>query len=329
MHSFPGNGSDVVTVLNDMSGSSSETHLKASDPFEADYVLPRLRQGLWAFGLIAWVIALADRYAAAFSHGYPSAVELAHLFAIAFLLISWIWLKPEEVQEDDRVLLEECESDLASSGNPIFLQQIRQRMTELREWHMIHQEYTLPFPYLCQIFHLLNLKHLEDVHSFSLSNLRIIKVSEFQATEVGGVLKFQTVLDSPINALRIWRQPIVEVELALLTPYTVELSIPVYGDRKIVVLFNAIPMNNQEHRFLIDIYSDLEWFKPLLQVLLHLSSSLTLFEDLPYLQTLAERNLDRLVRRGKISNHDTMKLFKRFVDLYGRNLEQVYQPEMG
>jgi hypothetical protein len=58
-----------------------------------------------------------------------------------------------------------------------------------------------------------------------------------------------------------------------------------------------------------------------MQVLLHLASCLTLFEDLPYLHTLANRNVQKLVNRGRVSNHETMQLFKRFVDLYGAGID--------
>jgi hypothetical protein len=167
----------------------------------------------------------------------------------------------------------------------------------------------------------LNLKHLESIHSFSLNNLRVIKISHFQPTNSGGIIKFQTVLDSPLNPLRIWRQAIVEVSLILHTPYTVELSIPVYNNKHITVIFNALPINNNEHKLFIDIYSNLKWPKPLLQLLLHFASSLTLFEDLPYLRKLAERNIHRLVNMSKVSNHETMWLYRRFVDLYSSSKE--------
>ena len=203
-------------------------------------------------------------------------------------------------------------------------------MLELQEQHMISQNYILPFPYLCQLYHLLNLKHLETIHHFSLNNLKVIKVSHFQPTPIGGMLKFQTILDSPVNALRIWRQPIVEVELILHTPYTVELSIPVYNNKRIIVVFNVLPLSHTEHKFFIDIYSDLEWPKPLLQILLHFASCLTLFEDLPYLGKLAERNIYRLVNLSRVSNHETMWLLGRFVELYGLSQPiRAIEPEEG
>ncbi|HEY9649733.1 MAG TPA: hypothetical protein V6C95_03650 [Coleofasciculaceae cyanobacterium] len=81
--------------------------------------------------------------------------------------------------------------------------------------------------------------------------------------------------------------------------------------------FNVLPLSATEHKLSIDIYSNLEWPKPLLQALLHFASCLTLFEDLPYLAKLAERNIERLFTLSRASNHETMLLFKRFVDLYG------------
>jgi hypothetical protein len=205
------------------------------------------------------------------------------------------------------------DSEMLSSSS----QAIEARMTELRDYHLISQRYFFPFPYLCQIYHLLNLKHLENVHSFSLSNLEILKVSHFQSSEVGGMIRFQTILRSPLNILRLWRQPIVEVDLILHDPYTVELRIPIYREKQVTVLFNVIPLQNRGHELFIDVYSSLRRFKPLLKLVFHLASCLTVLEDLPYIRRLAERNLERLIERNKISNHETMQLFKRFTELYG------------
>lgn len=194
---------------------------------------------------------------------------------------------------------------------------IEARMAELQAHHMISQRYFFPFPYLCQIYHLLNLKHLENVHGFSLNNLEILQVSDFQSTEVGGSIRFQTILRSPLNILRLWRQPIVEVDLILHDPYTVELRIPIYRGKEVIVLFNVIPLQNRGHELFIDIYTNLVHFKPILKLCLHLASCLTVLEDLPYIRKLASRNLERLIKHNKISDHETMQLFKRFTELYG------------
>jgi len=277
-----------------------------------------LRNGIWFLGIPSWLFGITDRTLASFADGYLSILELVQLFTASFFFISWIYLKPElSLNSTDGSTVPSYQFDLSPEQLEIYKGIVGSRMFELQEQHMIRQEYILPFPYLCQIYHLLNLKHLETIHNFSLNNLRVIKVCHFQPTTSGGIVKFQTVLDSPINPLRIWRQPIVEVDLILHTPYTVELSIPVYNNKRIIVMFNALPLNNNEHKLFIDIYSNLEWPKPLLQILLHCASSLTLFEDLPYLRKLAERNINRLVNTSKSSNNETMWLFRRFVDLYG------------
>lgn len=308
----------------------NRTHLETDithPPTEIAIAFSNLKNGIWMVGIPSWMFGITDRSFASFADGYLSAIELVHLFTASFFFISWLYLKPEiEFENETVTALERYEQE----GNPYlcesYLKVANKRMVELRKQHMISQEYILPVPYLCQIYHLLNLKHLETVHSFSLSNLRILKVSSSQPTQVGGRIKFQTVLESPINALRIWRQPIVEVDLILHTPYTVELSIPVYNDKRITVIFNALPLNEKEHKLFIDIYSNLEWPKPLLQILLHISACLTLFEDLPYLHKLAERNIHRLANMGRVSNHETMWLFKRFVDLYGSGIKPATPP---
>ena len=286
--------------------------MKNNPPAQLATFVGNLRNGVWLIGIPSWLFGVTDRTIAAFADGYISAIELAQLFTAAFFLVGWISLKPEESFNISELgTIASYQPDCDSSELTIYRDPVR-----LKQRHMISQEYVLPFSYVCQIYHLLNLKHLEHVHYFSLGNLRIIKVTDYQPTEIGGTIKFQTVLDSSFNALRIWRQPIVEVILILHNPYTVELNIPVYNDKRIVVMFNVEPISDKEHKFFIDIYSDLNWFKPLLQILFHFAACLTLFEDLPYLQKLAERT-ERLVNLNALPTHETMLLFRRFVELYG------------
>lgn len=267
----------------------------------------KLKTGIWFIGIPSWIFGITDRTVSAFADSYLSAQEILQLLTTCFFFISWIYLKPEPTSDEEASLL--CANQTGRF--------------ELKKRHMISQEYILPFPYLCQIYHLLNLKHLETIHKFSLNNLRVLNVSEFQPTRFGGMIKFNTLLDSPINALRIWRQPIVEVDLILHSPYTIELSIPVYDNKRITVIFYAFPLNEREHHLFIEIYSDLAWPKPLLQVLLHFASCLTLFEDLPYLRNLAEVNIERLFKLSKFSKQANMLLFKRFVELYGASGDRV------
>jgi hypothetical protein len=291
---------------------------------EFSQLLANFRNGIWLLGIPSWLFAIVDRSFSALTDSCFSAVEILHLSMASLFFVSWLYLKPEEALQS--ILPEsvaEVEPSSELSPHELFLQTAHVRMSELADQHMIRQEYDLPFPQLCQIYHLLNLKHLENVHSFSLNNLRILKVSHVQPTLIGGHIKFQTVLESPFNVLRIWRQPVVEVDLILHSPYTVELSITVYNEKRITVLFNAIPLSNTEHKLLIDIYSDLPWPKPLLQALLHVSAFLTLFEDLPYLHRLAERNLERLFNSNRVPTHETMWLFGRFVSLYGSNAKSL------
>jgi hypothetical protein len=203
-----------------------------------------------------------------------------------------------------------------------YLRRTEELMFKLKQYHKISQEYILPIPYLCQVYHLLNLKHLELVHHVSLKGLKVGNVSEFEETTSGGKVKFKTTLAHSPNILRMWRQTVVEAELTLHTPYTIELTVPVYKGRKITILFNMLPLGDNIHKLFIDIYSDLVFPKPILQLVLHCAACITLFEDLPYLRRLANGNLHRKVKANKVSSCETMQLFKRFVDLYGSSLEQ-------
>jgi hypothetical protein len=266
--------------------------------------IDRLKYWVWLLGILSWIFAITDRVIAVYADNYLSKLEIMQFFTTCLFFWTWLYLKPESHQNAEN-----------SNQLSVYCNQ----SSKLRQRHMISQEYILPFPHLCQIYHLLNLKHLETIHKFSLNNLKIVDITHSQATKQGGIIKFQTVLESPINALRIFRQEFVEVDLVLHNPYTVELSIPVYNNKRVNIVFNALPLTSKEHYFFIDIYSDLEWCKPVLQLILHFATSLTLFEDLPYLRKLAERNIENLFYASKYSNHETMYLYNRFVELYGLN----------
>ena len=212
---------------------------------------------------------------------------------------------------------------------------IQDRMRELQKHHLVGREYVLPFPYLCQIYHLLNLKHLETIHGFRLNNLKVLAVNDFQPTEIGGRLRFQTILDSPFNVLRLWRRSAVEVELTLHTPFTVELQVPVRDGKTINVIFNVLPLNQDKHRFFVDIYSNLPWPKSLLRFSLEFAASLTLLEDLPYLRKLTARK-QNLLRSNNNSDRDQdpngmMQLYHRYINLYsltpGLDSERNAPPE--
>jgi hypothetical protein len=293
----------------------------------APLVTNQLRGFAWRLGLLYWIFSIVHCGFAFFASGHSSAIDLTRLITASLLFVAWILLKPEAKLETNELSTESIRTlkyyklDSSTPQHSAYLEQTATRMLQLKKYHMISQEYVLPIPYVCQIYHLLNLKHLESVHGFSLNGLKVVEVSEFKATTIGGIVKFQTTLNSPLSALRIWRPPVVEVELILHTPYTVELNIPVYNGKKIAVMFNILPLDHNDHKLFIDIYSNLAFPKPLLQLLLHVASSLTLFEDLPYLHKLAEGNLSHSIQLNKLHNK-TMWLFKRFVELYGSSLEQ-------
>lgn len=290
-----------INLIPTNSNETPKTHL----PLEVELAIfiDKLKNSIWLFGIPSWVFGISDRSLAALADGYLSPIEILQLLTASFLFLSWLYLRPETSLNDDVSERYLCPTQVSNF--------------DLKKRHMISQEYILPFPYLSQIYHLLSLKHLETVHKFSLNNLKVINVSHVQSTDIGGIIKFETVLDSPVNALKIWRQPIVEVDLILHNPYTVELSIPVYNHKRIVVIFSVFPLTDTEHQFFIDIYSDLKWYKPILQIILHFAACLTLFEDLPYLRSLADKKVERLFNSNKTSSHETMWLFKRFVELYG------------
>ncbi|HEY9599759.1 MAG TPA: hypothetical protein V6D33_19015, partial [Cyanophyceae cyanobacterium] len=165
---------------------------------ELPLLITKLRNSIWTFGIPSWLFGITDRSLAALADGYLSAIEIVQLLTASLFFMGWLYLRPEDTWHSSSLdELPSSESDATIHFPERYLCAAQARMLELKEQHMISQDYILPFPYLCQIYHLLNLKHLETIHNFSLNNLRVVKVQQFQSTRIGGSLKFQTFLDSP------------------------------------------------------------------------------------------------------------------------------------
>lgn len=280
--------------------------------------IAKVKENIWIVGIPTWLFGVYDRGAAVFIEGHLTAGRMAQLLVTCFFFISWLYLKPERTLDSNGVnaIGSYKQNFQLEESHQNYLQATQERMSALQAYHLVGQKYILPFPYLSQMYHLLNLKHLEKVHAFSLNNLKVTSVGRLSHTDTGGTIEFKTILDSPFNILRMWREPVVEVDLILHNPYTVELSIPVYNDKRIAVIFNVLPLGENEHYFLLDIYSNLNWFKPLLRGILHIGAVLTLVEDLPYLHKLTQRNLSHLIESNKLSQHETMQLFRRYAALH-------------
>ncbi len=286
----------------------------------------KVRVSLWHFGTIFLVAGTVERSLTFLADSALSATELIKLLLMFSLCVIWSYLKSGNLKAKNSIpenisTLKYYKIDSGAPQHEAYRRKTEARMLQMERYHLITQEYVLSIPYLCQIYHLLNLKHLESVHSFSLNHLRVIDISQFEPTASGGTIRFKTVLDSPFNLLKVLRQPTVEVDLTLHTPYTIELSIPVYGGKKVAIIFNVLPLSHREHKLFIDIYSDLIFPRPILQTLCHFASSLTLLEDLPYLHRLARSNIRSFSKIGK-SNRQMLQLFNRFIELYGSSLQE-------
>lgn len=294
--------------------------------FKSPLFITKIPAIVWHFGTTLWIFGIIDQSFVALADSALSATELVKIFLMFSLCTAWSYLKSENLKS--KSLIAENISTLKcykiDSGTPqheAYRRKTEARMLQIERYHLITQEYILPIPYICQIYHLLNLKHLESVHSFSLNHLKVTDISQFEPTASGGIIKFKTILNSSFNLLKVFRQPVVEVELTLHTPYTIELSIPVYGGKKVAIIFNILPLSHREHKLFIDIYSDLIFPRPILQTLCHFASSLTLLEDLPYLHRLARSNIRSFSKIGK-SNRQMTQLFNRFIELYGSSLQE-------
>jgi hypothetical protein len=159
-------------------------------------MMRKLRDGIWSFGILYWISIIIARCFEFLANGNLSDINLSHLLTGFLLFIGWIYLKPipnlepESLKATDISALKYYKLDSGVPPHASYLHETETRMLQLEKHHLISQEYVLQVPYLCQIYHLLNLKHLESIHSFSLSGLKIIDVGQLEASTRGGTVKF-------------------------------------------------------------------------------------------------------------------------------------------
>ncbi|NJM63210.1 MAG: hypothetical protein HC849_28395 [Oscillatoriales cyanobacterium RU_3_3] len=286
---------------------------------QSSYLTHIFRNILWLLGIPLFLVAAVFQEINALEDSYVTNSEFLYSIINLFFLVVWIALKPNvtgcKVLKDTEVDFE------IYHQSPDYSKITKARTIELRKDHIISQLHVLPFPYLSQIYHLLNLKHLETVHGNSLSGLKVTEIHDFKSTALGGSVKFKTIVSSPINILKIWRKSTIDVTLTLHSPHMVELNVPVYGDKKMIVLFKVFPFGIKTHKFLVDIYTDLPYPKFLLRSILHFAALFTIYEDIPYLKKLSGKDWDFKVTGNSILNPTAMCLLKRFVNLYGSDLK--------
>lgn len=273
--------------------------------------------GMWLIGIPIFLYGAAERGLAAYKGQFAEVTLLSHCMIALVALLGW-FIIGMAVNTAEPVTFQARSPQSLSPFNA-------ERSTPLS--CVAEQNYRLPFSHQCQIYHLLNLKHLEDIHRFSLGNLKVTEVSHFQETQTGGALRFKTVLDSPTNILRLWRDPSVEVDLILHTPHQIELKVPAYNQKHIHVLFEVRPIARHEHQLSIKMFSDLGWPHTVMRAILIIAASLTLLEDLPYLSRLSNINLARsrhADREGLTTPN--MQLFRRYLRLYGRYWDNAKLP---
>lgn len=296
----------------------SENRLPAEDTLKRDL----FKCSLWLLGIPAIIYGAVDRGIAAFSKPSVETTDMAYCLIILVILFGWLFidLSSDRIHADiHENIREKSTHDESATVHVEMAKKLMPSETFIpRSPCIAQQSYRLPFPSICQIYHLLNLKHLEEIHRFSLGNIKVTEVNQFRKTQMGGRIRFRTMLDSPFNILRLWRQSSVDVDLTIHTPHQIELSIPLYHQKVVRVLFSVIPLSANEHQLVIQMFSNLQWPREFLRVVFLFVSSLTLLEDLPYLSQLATRHAGSSKGiSGTRTSCQTMQLFRRYVDLYG------------
>jgi hypothetical protein len=107
-----------------------------------------LRNSIWLLGILTWLFGVFDRGYAIFISEMFTLANFAQFLTVICLFGGWLYLKPEDgIRGSDSVAFQDCTAppDWQPSN---YMGTVQARMSELQNYHLVGQEYVLPFPYL-------------------------------------------------------------------------------------------------------------------------------------------------------------------------------------
>lgn len=305
---------------------------KSNKAEEVAIFVSRFKSGIWLFGIPFWLFGIIDISFSALTDGYWSATEIIQLFTASVLFISWLFLRPEYLDNNDDAI--------ALQGNCCNTHSLKSESKQkyiVSQEHFLSKEYILPGSYWTNMFHTLNPLHLNHVHKITQNGIKVTEVTEYKETERGGILTFTSVMDQipglitdiqkiikyiPIlNLLNRYidmlRRPAFTSQIILHGPYTTELYIPSEKYYTSIV-FHVHPIEQNKCKLLIDFYSNLPIPKICKFILFQIITPIVVWEDKVYLLKLSQKHPEffRKIRR-KVHDRHFLRLSQRFIELYG------------
>ncbi|MGD1913276.1 MAG: hypothetical protein ACFB2X_21225 [Rivularia sp. (in: cyanobacteria)] len=163
---------------------------KSNKAEEVAIFVSRFKSGIWLFGIPFWLFGIIDISFSALTDGYWSATEIIQLFTASVLFISWLFLRPEYLDNNDDAI--------ALQGNCCNTHSLKSESKQkyiVSQEHFLSKEYILPGSYWTNMFHTLNPLHLNHVHKITQNGIKVTEVTEYKETERGGILTFTSVMD--------------------------------------------------------------------------------------------------------------------------------------
>ena len=203
------------------------------------------------------------------------------------------------------------------------LLQFEERIQSLEHNHIMQLEKNLDFNWLVQIYHLMNVNHLEVFHNVSLNGLSVEEIIDFRPTNVGGTISFKTISKSALGFIRLFRGKESVVKLTMHSALTIELNLEVGDNKTYTVLFNVLPLSANRHKLFVDIYGTKKpniASKTILGLVLKIASLITINEDMDYYEKLGKRDLANIIAYDRTQTPNKSSLIHRFFQVYGPRL---------
>lgn len=145
---------DRTQSLADLATSNQSEHSTTLVPSnQLDQFPPNsinLKNGIWLLGVSSWGVGIFSRTVLALTDSYLTAIELSQVLLSLLLFFSWLCFKPGNSEintSSDYSIskLSEYQANFMHQQSSLYLDTTQSRMAELRNQHMITQEYVFPF----------------------------------------------------------------------------------------------------------------------------------------------------------------------------------------
>jgi hypothetical protein len=244
-----------------------------------------------------------------------------------------------ELQTSDKIYLDKIGTLMFARQDEkiaTYLLTLQKYLDKISADRFFSTQCVLPGSYWVNMFHGLNPQHLNYVHKITQNGIKFIKITDYQNTEYGGIIKFLSNMEQlpALDSLKknLYRDPLLKhlvkyldmfrresfvSELILHGPFSFEMRIPSPAGQYVSFVFTTKPLSDEKCKLYIDFYSNFPIPQSINWFFFHLVTPIVIMEDTVHLKELKSKGVEffKTIRQPVPDTH-FLRLHQRFLELW-------------